>query len=70
MIYKELSLQRFAADTLASKIDKGLIKVPFSIPLPDDLPVSFYYAGEMMSVLQIQYNVTAMLLGLVGAAQN
>ena len=42
--------------------------MPFSIPLPDDLPVSLFYAGEMMSVLQIQYNLTAMLLGLVGDA--
>ena len=66
MINKELSLKRFPAETLSKKIDGGKVEVPFSIPLPDDLPVSFFYAGEMMSVLQVQYNLTAMLLGLCG----
>ena len=68
LINKELSLKRFQAEALAKKIDGGKVEVPFSIPLPDNLPVSLFYAGEMMSVLQIQYNLTAMLLGLVGDA--
>ena len=44
------------------------VTVPFSIPLPDDLPPSFYYCGAMMSCLQVKYRLTAMMIGLKGGA--
>ena len=44
------------------------VTVPFSLPLPDDLPPSFYYCGAMMSCMQITYRLTAMMIGLKGAS--
>ena len=51
LINKELSLQKFQMSELQSKVNGGSIQVPFCIPLPDDLPASFFYSGEMMSVI-------------------
>lgn len=59
-------LKRFQANELASKIN-GKIQVPFTIPLPDNLPPSLFYAGEMMSVFQVRYELTALLMGLIGS---
>ena len=36
------------------------------LPLPDDLPPSLYYCGEMMSQFSVRYKLTAMLIGLKG----
>ena len=41
--------------------------MPFCIPLPDNLPPSLYYAGEMMSVFQVRYELSALLMGLIGS---
>ena len=40
------------------------VEVPFSIPLPADLPPSLYYCGEMMSCLSVQYLLMVKLVGL------
>lgn len=44
------------------------ITVPFSMPLPGDLPPSLFYCGEMMSRFSIEYRLTAMLIGLSAPA--
>ena len=51
LINKELSLRKFHISELTSV--QGKVQVPFCIPLPDDLPASFFYCGEMMSVLSV-----------------
>ena len=40
------------------------IEQPFSIPLPEGLPSSFFYCGEFMSQLSIGYKLKANLVGL------
>ena len=39
-------------------------EIPFSIPLPENLPSSMLYCGDLMSVFQTQYNVVASMIGL------
>ena len=52
--------QFFMQDLASQQYTK---EVSFIIPLPDDLPPSFLYAGEMMSLLSVEYKLTAMLVG-------
>lgn len=40
------------------------IEVPFRIPLPADLPSSFFYAGDRMSLMKVEYFISYQFLGL------
>ena len=62
LIHEENQLRQFARMELER--DKAFYEVPFVIPLPDDLPPSLLYCGEMMSYLSVQYQLSAMLIGL------
>ncbi len=42
------------------------IVLPFSIPLPDNLPSSFIYCGQQLSILTVSYNLETSFLGLSG----
>lgn len=64
LINEEQQLRQFNYAQLESSRFK--VEVPFSLPLPDDLPPSLYYCGQMMSCLSIQYKLTAMMLGVRG----
>ena len=68
IINEERQLRQFNYHQLESQGFK--VEVPFSIPLPDDLPPSFYYCGQMMSTMSIQYRLTGMMLGLKGSSQS
>ena len=65
IIEQEKQLQQFMPQQLYQ--NQGLLQVQFSIPLPDDLPASFIYCGEMMSRFSVEYKLTAMMFGLKGA---
>lgn len=62
IIKEERQLKQFTP--LELERNSGRVEVPFEILLPDDLPASFYYCGEMMSSLSIEYKLTAMMIGL------
>ena len=38
--------------------------MPFSIALPENLPSSFFYCGDMLSRFAVIYTVTVNLIGL------
>ena len=61
----EQQLYMFTRDELERNGFK--VNTPFCVPLPADLPPSFFYAGEMMSRFSIEYKMTAMLIGLTRA---
>lgn len=61
---QECQLRQFYPQELHQ--NNGIVEVPFSIPLPDDLPASFIYCGEMMSCISVEYKLTAMMIGLKG----
>ena len=41
-------------------------EMPFRIPLPDNLPSSFVYAGELLSYMRVNYLLNIKFLGLTG----
>jgi hypothetical protein len=41
--------------------------VPFSLPLPSDLPSSLFFCGPDLSILKIQYALDISFIGLEGA---
>ena len=52
------------------KVSQHNVKIEqkFSIPLPENLPSSFFYNGEFMSQLSISYKLNANLVGLKPSA--
>ena len=62
LINVEKQLNSFSFEELERSSFK--IEIPFSIPLPADLPPTFFYCGEMMSCLSVSYKLTAMMFGL------
>lgn len=42
---------------------EGKIEVPFELPLPETLPSSFLYCGDMLSKIQVYYTLTCRLVG-------
>ena len=44
------------------------IEVPFKLALPEHLPSSFIYCGDMLSRFQIVYNVSCNFIGLKHAS--
>ena len=52
------------------QVSKHNVKIEenFSIPLPENLPSSFFFCGEWMSQLTVQYDLKANLIGLKPAA--
>lgn len=46
---------------------KRRVEMPFQIPINADLPSSFFYAGEQMSLHRIDYNLHCKFVGLTRA---
>lgn len=44
------------------------IEHPFSIPLPENLPPSFFYCGEHMSKIAVVYELSANVVGIKPSA--
>ena len=45
-------------------------QVPFSVPLPANLPSSMFYCGEMMSHFDVHYVLKAEFVGLRSSGHN